>query len=314
MVRGWVGLGAALVMLCALAGCGAAGYEDAGRFTVRGATRGAFEGLEQLPKPLLKNLVDDAGVADAAREVARAGLVGVGEGVRQADLDGSALRFADALIADARGQGNALVGQILDEQGPRLRVLIAGTAGATVREATRSLEGTVEGDFPRLSRRVVDAAVAALVDALEGEAGQRLQRDAQRAGGDMSAALAGGAVRGARRELADPETAQMVRDLGEAIGGGVAKGVSEDVLQSGDTRGLWMGAAVACGVLLLVCAGVLAMYLRMHAALTRSLAVVAASIHELPEGDLRARVRGVLRGRARDARVKEVLAQHALLD
>src|SRR5262245_5816996 len=94
-----------LLLLCLLCACGAQKLEDAGAASAKGVVRGSYDGLVQLqrdhPELRPERLLDNARLQQAARGLAKATVVGAGEGYDEAEIRAKAAELSDAVVTAA---------------------------------------------------------------------------------------------------------------------------------------------------------------------------------------------------------------------
>lgn len=272
-----VGCLAGSVLLCALAGCGAADYRRAGFHTAKGAVGGVVEGLSELPEPALARIAGDGRLRRAARELARSVVAGAGDGIDDGRVGDRTQALVQRLFVVAREQGNDAVARVLDEQGPRLQLAVRQTLARSIHDAGAAFRESAETDLAGATDRLVGAAVRSFVLALSADDAKRLRADAVGLAGELSESAGRGAVRGVARELSTEEARAALADATYRVTEAAVRGVHDGVREDASALAAW---AIVEGVLLAITACALALFVRRTRRASLTLAVVAGAINK----------------------------------
>lgn len=274
---------AASALVFALTGCGAASYEEMGLHSAKGAIRGVYEGAKALPEPLLRDILADKAVRTAAYDLARSMVAGASDGMAAGRLDETTGRVVSAVFAVAREQGNQAVKQLLDEQGPRLQILVSQTLSTSIRQATSTLRESAKSDLSMATNEITGTAVRSLATALMSDEARAAQESMATAAGDIAERAAQrameGAVRGLRNELTKEETLLTITTLARAASRGTAEGV-KDSLRGDPSQTLWLEVAIILVALLIGCVSALIVYFRRSNTHAHMLAIVAETVNK----------------------------------
>jgi hypothetical protein len=254
-----------------LLGCGggAAALEDVGLHTAKGAVRGAFEGMRELPaSSLLQGIAGDPNLRKAAHDVTESMVLGVGDGVTKASLEQRIDVLATTLLTTARNQGNTALTQIIDEQGPKLKAIVRDTLLDSLSDASAVIQAKAKTDLSEATHALVSEAVRSFAAAIRDEGGAA-------ALGLAAEQISGGAVRGLRAELANPETVAAIGAISRKVAAEAVAGAEE----KGRSATVWIVLAVVGLSLFTLCAGAFALTLRRYTLASRTLALVSAQIN-----------------------------------
>jgi hypothetical protein len=266
--RAALGTAAALLLSSGLVACGASTQETIARNAAKGAVLGTYEGVRALPTaPIVAGLVEDPSIRKAAHDVIESMVLGARDGADQVAIDRRVQALVATILVTAGEKGDAALGQILEDQGPRLSAVVHDTLTRSLSDAGIVFRNQSETNLSEATRALVKAAVGSFAEAVRGEDG------AAAALGLSSEKIAEGAVRGLRNELGSEETAAVVSALAK-------RAVRDADAEIGASRTLWIVISVVGLTLLAIAGAALALILRRYTLASRTLSLVAASINQ----------------------------------
>lgn len=281
VLKAWLLLG----LLVAAAGCGS--LKDTMRGLGSSAMKGVGDELPNLKAPLQKTLretlLSDDMLQQAAQRITSATMRSLETGLADPALH----KRIDELVGNALKavgeKGGAATQQLLQTAGPELKTALRGAVLQTVAEASSALKDAIQKDLTaatqQLAKGTAEALANALVAALDGPLGQRLQQTA----GQMGQRLASETTAGLR----DPASKAAVSEFAHSAMQGAVRGAKAGLDEGLPDRlqvALIASAVVMGALILLLTASVVLIY-RRYKHSTQSLAIVAEKInqHAAPE-------------------------------
>jgi hypothetical protein len=271
----------ATLVLLIIWGMSQLGCAAFGEATARGAVIGSYAGYQELKKEegvSVDNIVEDPAFREAAHELSKAVVTGAGEGYDEASFDDKADKLVRTMLSAAREESNAAVGQLLDEQGPKIQLIVRQTLATTIRDAGAELRRSATTDGTAAVQAIITAAVEALVGTIDPKKTDAVQGAVQ----SLTHGLGAGLVAGLRQELERPETQLAVADLSKSAAIGAREGF---LPQSKESSAVWTTFAILFGVLFVLSAAALAFYIRKSVMNARTLTVVAQQINKDADQD-----------------------------
>jgi hypothetical protein len=268
-------------------GCGAAAIQDDAYNGARGAVRGTLDQLGTLK--------GDTNVNAAAHDLAKAVVTGVGDGASQMEIDQKVRVLLDTIFQAAKAQGNDLLASVIEQQGPRLEVLVRQTVTGTIQGAGEQLRKTAQTDLSQATDSVVTSALDAVGKAVDDQKLEAFKKELIDTTGQLTQTATSGAIKGLSTQLADAETKASIHDATEAATRGALDGAKQG-LQTAEST--WSKPlAIVFGVLLAIAIGGLIFYIRKAVLTARALTLIVQQINKGGHVELKSQIKSKAEGK-----------------
>jgi hypothetical protein len=281
----WLGV-CALVSLLST-GCAAASLEQPAYYGARGAVRGTMDQLGELK--------GNTNINAAAHDLAQAVVTGVGDGASQMEIDQKVRVLLDTIFQAAKAQGNDLLASVIEQQGPRLEVLVRQTVTGTIQGAGEQLRKTAQTDLSQATDSVVTSALDAVGKAVDAQKVDAFKKELVDTTGQVTQAAVTGALTGLRTQLADADTKAALHDATESATRGALDGARQG-LQTAESS--WSKPlAIVFGVLLALAIGGLIFYIRKAVLTSRALTLIVQQINKGGHVELKSAIKSKAEGK-----------------
>lgn len=282
-----------LVAVLALAETSCASWMQRVRDYGRSAAAGVGEELPKMKEPLKKILRETLLEDDTIKQVAARASEGAFDAIGRRLADAEVQKRLDGIVSHVlqtlEQRGSEATKNLLRSAGPELREALRGAVAETVSAAGGALKESIEKDLTKaaehLAKSTADALTTALVQALDGPLGKRMEQSA----GQMAQQIVGQAT----NALRDPNSKAAVSEFTESAMRGAVRGTREGVneglpnrLQSALIAALVVVAMLFCAAI----AGVVLLWSRYRLS-TKSLAIIAEKINQHDAKDLKQAIR-----------------------
>jgi hypothetical protein len=288
--RGWT-LGVIVLLCMAALGCGAAGYEEVGRFGAKGAVEGTLEGFRAIPRSDFDGFMKDLALRQAAHDLAKSMVIGASDGLTDQRVDEKTKALVDSLLVSAKQRANETVKQLIDEQGPALQLSIKQTLTASlytaIYDAGTSLGNNATAEVPQVTDNLVLAAVRSLDRALSSPEADDVGKQVRGSAGALAESVGAGAVRGIRNELMQEDTKKAIAALTQEATKQIVTDVGSALRPSSSS--VWIASTFVAGALLLLCGLGLVLFVRRSLLTARALETVAEVINKHEKAPLDAK-------------------------
>ena len=282
-----------LVAVLALAGTSCASWMQRVRDYGRSAAAGVGEELPKMKEPLKKILRETLLEDDTIKQVAARASEGAFDAIGRRLADAEVQKRLDGIVSHVlqtlEQRGSEATKNLLRSAGPELREALRGAVAETVSAAGGALKESIEQDLTKaaehLAKSTADALTTALVQALDGPLGKRMEQSA----GQMAQQIVGQAT----HALRDPSSKAAVSEFTESAMRGAIRGTREGVNEGLPNRlqSALIAALVVIGMLFCAAlAGVVLLWSRYRLS-TKSLAIIAEKINQHDAKELKQAIR-----------------------
>lgn len=277
------------VAALSLSGAGCASWMQRIRDYGRSAASGVGDELPKMKEPLKKILRETLLEDDTIKQVAARASEGAFDAIGRKLADAEVQRRLDGIVSHVIGtleqRGSEATRNLLRTAGPELREALRGAVSETVTAAGGALKESLEKDLTKasqhLAKSTAEALTTALLQALDGPLGKRLEQSA----GQMAQQMVGQAT----FALRDPNSKAAISEFTESAMRGAVRGTREGVNEGLPNRlqsALIAGIVVLGALVLLAAIGMLLLWSRYRLS-TKSLAIIAEKINQHDAQDLK---------------------------
>ncbi len=255
----------------------------------RSAAAGVGEELPKMKEPLKKILRETLLEDDTIKQVAARASEGAFDAVGRRLADAEVQKRLDGLVSHVlqtlEQRGSDATRNLLRSAGPELREALRSAVAETVTAAGGALKESIEKDLTKaaeqLAKSTAEALTIALVQALDGPLGKRMEQSA----GQMAQQIVGQAT----SALRDPNSKAAVSEFTESAMRGAVRGTRDAVSEGLPNRlqSALVATLVVLGTLFfLALVGVVLLWNRYKLS-TKSLAIIAEKINQHDAKDLK---------------------------
>lgn len=277
------------VAALSLSGTGCASWMQRIRDYGRSAASGVGDELPKMKEPLKKILRETLLEDDTIKQVAARASEGAFDAIGRKLADAEVQKRLDGIVSHVIGtleqRGSEATRNLLRTAGPELREALRGAVSETVTAAGGALKESLEKDLTKasqhLAKSTAEALTTALLQALDGPLGKRLEQSA----GQMAQQMVGQAT----FALRDPNSKAAISEFTESAMRGAVRGTREGVNEGLPNRlqsALIAGIVVLGALVVLAAIGMLLLWSRYRLS-TKSLAIIAEKINQHDAQDLK---------------------------